>query len=58
MLCCLFFVQMVSCKSEEGKIVAVLPPDPDAAADDSQVDIADAVAESVEVTMKGGEGTD
>jgi hypothetical protein len=40
---------------DDGKIVAVLPPDPDS--EDSDVDIAGAVADSVEVTMKDEEET-
>lgn len=41
--------------TEDGKIVAVRPPDP---ADDSNVDIVDAVAESMEVSMNEEDGTD
>lgn len=40
---------------EDGKIVAVRPPDPDA--DDSDVDIADGVADSVEVIMNDEDET-
>jgi len=39
---------------EDGKIVAVRPPD----TDDSDVDIAGAVADSVEVSMKKEDGMD
>jgi hypothetical protein len=36
--------------TEDGKIIAVRPPDPDS--NDSDVDIADAVADSVELSME------
>ena len=42
--------------TDDGKIVAVLPPDPDD--NDSNVDIADAVAESVEVTLENEDESD